>query len=211
MAAPLTFAVEFATDAATNALKSLVSTVKSTTVDLAANILAPVSPQTLLTNIAQQGLGLNSLGANLVSGGLGALGRSSFGHLVTMGTEFNAEQAGLAAVHAQGRELVAHGLTPSAESRNWTHQMNYSVAKKQEEYSREVNETLGREIALRDMKRAELHGTLAAANAWNMGTTASLGALNSSGVSGVVDAWERITHSSIGRFLMPPPLKNLGY
>lgn len=166
MAAPLTFAIEFGTDAARRELQSLVSTVKAHTVDIAANVLAPISPATLVTQIAQQGLGVNSLANNLVAGGLGAArGSSAFGSWVKTGEMFNAENAAINQTIAEARAARAGGLPMTDGQMDLAYQLNYQSALAQEREEGRFRERKAASIAQSDIGKTLANGTQSAIRA----------------------------------------------
>lgn len=155
MSTPITFAVEFATDAAKTALGSLVNTVKASTVDIAQNILAPVSPANLVTQIAQQGLGINALGNTAVNAGIGMLANSRFGFLADAGAKFTAENSALNQTIADMRQNAQLGLGTGDDAIRFAYQTNLASAKAAESMELHIKRTLGVEIASNDAKRVK--------------------------------------------------------
>jgi hypothetical protein len=161
MPAPLTFAVEFATDKAKATLGGLVDEVRSFTIPSLQSVLAPISPANLVTQIAQQGLGMNALGGNLVNGALGAIGNSRFSYLTEAGAQFNAENNAMSGSIAQLQQLRALGVAPSNESRDLIWQLQLQRSKADEEERMAMLGRKGQDVAQADYQKLKDIGSKA--------------------------------------------------
>lgn len=147
----LLIGIEFATDKAKSALDSLVGTVKASTVDIAANILQPLSPSNLVTQIAQQGMGINSLAGNMVNAGIGAMGQSQlFGPLVNMGAQFNMENSAINSTISQAQQLGRMFGRPTDAMIDNLYSVNFANARSDEQIRHRILETKGQDIARAD-------------------------------------------------------------
>lgn len=164
MPAPLVFVVEFATEAADHAIKGLVDNVKAATIDLAQNVLAPISPSNLVSQIAQQGMGIGALGGNLVNGGIGMLANSSFGFLAQQGAQFNAEQGALNQTIGDVRQFAQFGLPVTDDMIRFTYQTNLAQTRAAEQAELRVKQTIGAEVARAEADKAMRNGS----RAWDL-------------------------------------------
>lgn len=162
MPAPLEFVIEFATDKAKDALRGLASTTKAYTTDLVANILAPLSPSSLLTQIGQQGLGINGLAANAVSMGLGMMQNGALGNIgvqaSSMGAQFQAESSAMDRSVSMARGLGEAGFHLTDEQRRNLFQLNYRMAKSGEDEARGMQGATATVIKNADAERLKQFG-----------------------------------------------------
>lgn len=150
MAAPLMFVVEFVTSQAVSQLKDLAGVVKSSTIGLAADILAPLSPTGLVTQIAQQGMGINSLASNLVSGGVGAMAGSRLGFLSQSGVEYNAAASSLGDLNNYASQMAKMGLPLSQASMDFAFNTSMATNMASEKAMLEAKQRIATNIAVHE-------------------------------------------------------------